>query len=82
MMKSIILGLFAIFAMNFGFTESKVEISDAVLKNAEVLEIRSLPVSCKTCVGNKYTGCFETIDEEGELIVVGCPGVKKRIIVS
>lgn len=73
-MKSIILGLFAIFAMNFGFTESKVSVSEEVLKNAEALEVESFPVACESCRGSAYSGCFETTVENGELIVIGCKG--------
>ena len=75
-MKSIILGLFAIFAMNFGLTESKVEISDAVLKNVEALGIESLPVACSSCVGPRIPGCTVVEEVEGEIIVWGCYGIK------
>ncbi|MDO4185237.1 MAG: hypothetical protein Q4D30_01935 [Bacteroidales bacterium] len=76
MMKSIILGLFAIFAMNFGFTESKVSVSEEVLKNAEALSIKSLPEACSSCEGSGYYGCREVFSENGEIIVLGCPGQK------
>ena len=76
MMKSIVLGLFAIVAMNFGLTESKTNVSEEVLENAEALSIKSLPEACSTCFGNEYHGCREVFSENGEIIVLGCPGVK------
>lgn len=78
MMKSIILGLFAIFAMNFGFTESMVSVSEEVLKNAEALGIESIPEACSTCEGSGYHGCREVYVEGGGVIVLGCKGQKKE----
>lgn len=76
MMKSIILGLFAIFAMNFVLKESKVEVSDVVLENAEALEIQSVPVACSSCVGPRIPGCTVVEEVGGEIIVWGCYGIK------
>lgn len=76
MMKSIVFGLFAIIAMNFGFTESKTSVSEGVLENAEALGIESIPVVCSTCSGNDYHGCTEVYMNGGEVIVVGCEGEK------
>ena len=76
MMKSIVLGLFAIIAMNFGFTESKVSVSEGVLENAEALAEETTREICSTCVGPQRIGCTEVSMEGNEIIVWGCLGEK------
>lgn len=75
-MKSIVLGLFAIIAMNFGLTESKTSVSEEVLENAEALRIKSLPETCSACVGVHRIDCLDVYVGEGEVIVTLCKGEK------
>ena len=73
-MKSVFLGLFAIFAMNFGATGTKSKVSDSVLKNVGALQVEGTRDLCSACEASPDRNCYIITLEDGGWAITSCMG--------